>query len=189
MFPLPSHDTLRTPELLGAALGRTPCRQRGWGLMARLRWEMELEGLGLGVLSLEDRAVAKLFCKSGFPSGDLSPPESCWTPGRGRGLTPGVTGSGWLIVALHTGSHRLSSLVLSFAAIRRETWRVTVKGSNWSLGEADPSSGAVLDSVLERIHLHTGMPISCCPIIPHRVSPIVLPPLSRPLQKAGWSRP
>lgn len=50
--------------------------------------------------------------------------------------------------------------------------------ANWSLGEAEPSSGVVLNLVCERVHFHTGMPVSCSPVTPRYASRIVLPPLS-----------
>lgn len=84
VFPLPAHDTLRKAVLLGAAWAGLPADRGARDLTTRLRGEMEEPGLRM--LSLEGGAVAKLLSESGYQGLSfwrLSPPESCWTPGRG----------------------------------------------------------------------------------------------------------
>lgn len=84
------------------------------GLTARLRGRTELEEPGLRVLSLEGGAVAKLLSESGHQGLSFWRPSPLPSPaglqGETGGLTPRASGSGWLIVALHTGSRCLLKL-------------------------------------------------------------------------------
>lgn len=111
MFPLLAHDMLRKAVLLGAAWAGLPADGGAPGPDGLPAW---VDGAGLRVLSLEGGAVAKLLSESGHQGLSFWRPSPLPSPaglqGETGGLTPGASGSGWLIVALHTGSRCLLKL-------------------------------------------------------------------------------
>lgn len=111
MFPLLAHDMLRKAVLLGAAWAGLPADGGAPGPDGLPAWA---DGAGLRVLSLEGGAVAKLLSESGHQGLSFWRPSPLPSPaglqGETGGLTPRASGSGWPIVALHTGSRCLLKL-------------------------------------------------------------------------------